>query len=741
MSKAKKHVLVVNESSDFIESIAAKMQRFGYSFGFAFSKEEILFSIDKIKPNIIILSDYGDSVDIVDAMKFLHHYPETRNVRVVVLTKQANPSYIEEILFLGIRDIVPRTFSKNNIIKRINFATRGNEAEYLINEQNSLPCMEELNVEIFSKVISISVQEIILETPLMAGVDQILYLRLPCFKELGLNRIKTVVEEVKQRDLIYNMNRSLVLKPQLSNIDANIVGSWITQHMKVSTGKRIPIYVALKEKKLRRDISRLPVSDTYFFRFAWSTSTVFMEPVYLSPRIIFIDDVFIDGETSENFMVMLEKLEHRTFIVINDRSKSPKLKTFIHSLETYHQILFFNDMQLDKIRIIIEDLVEKLRHRRAAASVFEDNKTLFLAENHSFSNGFLLQKAKLQAISDNEFQFSMECNVTRFNYVKVGATFLDQKGVLPAYAKIFDAFNRVRPSRISLQLKKKYSRVFYYNAYFVCFPAVKRLQLRKFLLEKLLSDNTRYLERSNQELEIDENPDAFDQEAMVNVVNEVPVQESVPNTNGTGIAKPLEQSAAELMARTQLSGEINTEEKPAAGAVIEPRLSMGVEEIDPLTRYKREQSEKSAAVDIPNLDMLNSEINALIDADVDFESDEENDEILEREVLGLDGISKDLAISIEEERLPAKSSIIKEKNREKHLEVVEDQESKGILFRALKIVAVIFISLLLLLVGVVYVFPLMQKGNKISSTRLTESFRHYMKKNQAPSKTVETPVQ
>ncbi len=680
MPKFKKQLLIVNDDSRLVKSTSAQLAKSSIHTRTIHTQKSLALQIHKSKPNAILVSDYGDDVAVLEVLKSILDNAETRNVRLIVLSKNTERPFVEEVLSFGVRDIIPRYVGVKDIVKRILFAIRGNEAEYIPDRLVHFPYSDRIKIESFSKFTSISEHELVIETPVIVEQQQRVQLRVPFWRDFGLGRVAGTVLETRERGLLYHMSRAVVVKPDISEVERKSLQAWIEKHRTISCGKRVPVYCALKDRDLRNKLLDQHASQNYFIRLAWSKATVFKEPLFLAPQIIIIDEIFLNEESIEEFTILLEKLQTRTFIVVNQQTRNPKLKTFFQNFETMHQVLFFSRLTVEKIQLIIDDLVTKLTTRRNASGIFEQYAPIYIPENHRFSKCYMVMDAELSYVGNNELQFVSRYQISRFTHVKASSAFLNKKGIFPAYLKICDVFTKSRLGKTDVKLKRKYAKEFFYEAYFVCFAAAKRYQLKNFMLEKLFMENQKFFSVFAGELE------GQDAEVITKI-------------------EPPKDNLDQLSPKQDISRD--TEEVMVESKSPTPEVSKGV------PKTIQEDLDKEVA------DQLEHE--TLEREDIDQVEDElELSDQFDTEIP--DDIPSELAESI--------SEVVKDDDywdEEPYIPLRKGSQKKTDssfnILKLLKVLLIIFVVLFVLLISVVYIFPMLEKGSKMSSSRFTESFR------------------
>ncbi len=480
--KIKRNLLIINEKSNFINEITRNLERRGFSCRYALDREDIKPAIYDKKPNAILISDFGKKLDVLETLRSIRYNPETRNIRLVVITKSTNEKLISDILAIGVRAVIPRSLSINETIRQFIFAVAGNHAEYKLNNVNHYSFDNRLNLEVPGKITTFSMDRIVVETPVYLRKGQKVSLNIPFCSSLGENKISAVVLSVSNQDLIHNLSQGCILKPSFSSLEIQKkINSWIQKNHAVTAQIRFPVFFALGEKKLRRQIIDHVPSSSFIIRFAWSKSTIFQEPVYFTPQIMFIDDSFINSSNLPEFIFLLEHLKNPIYIVVNCKTNREEVEKLLHSITTTHQIMFFNDLSLEKIQLILNDLLEKI-HK---SDEIQDVSRIHFPENHEHVNCSVLLNAELKDIRKNQLFFSSDHHICRFTHIKVNSPFLNEMSIFPAMIKLTDSFIKSRTNRVTKELRQEYQQKYFYEGFFVCYPEKKRIHLHAFQREKI----------------------------------------------------------------------------------------------------------------------------------------------------------------------------------------------------------------------------------------------------------------
>lgn len=529
MVKIKRHVLVVNERSDLLRRLENALAKEGLFFRYAEDEASALEAIEKRKPHILLVSDFGP-VDCFSFIRKILSSVETRNIRQFMLTKKMSETTTMRALQLGIRDVIPRNLGEQRLLDRILFASKANDAVYP--EDSSLRFCDNarLTLSAFGKVVSLSIKRVVIESPVIIDSGKSIVFEVAELAKMGL--IRATVVESRQQELTYNLMRSTTANLALNSQQKEFLQDWIQKNQLMSIGRKTPIFLALSQKGLRRQLIDRFAKYPVRLRFAWTRSTVFQEPRYVSPLVIVIEDRFITEASSQDFLAMLEDLGNEVTFVVNRISNEPWFDDFIAGFAGIHKIMVFDNLTADRIVSIVTELVQPKQGRPR-----NESGTIFIPENNPVADCFIKIQGVLTGVSDERVALSSTVGLARFGTYRLTSSDYAKQGVFPVFIKVIDGYMKARINRTHVATQFAGEREFFYEAIFLNLSPDRSEKLKKLRFRKMLAGNEALVQtlleeiseagevkKSSRAIKIEswkpEQSQSIDREVVVNEIHE-----------------------------------------------------------------------------------------------------------------------------------------------------------------------------------------------------------------------------
>jgi len=112
--RAKKKILVVDDSGFFRNTLKGILQEQGYEVGSAENGLEAVAQFKELRPELVILDMIMPGMNGLETMKVLQSVDP--NVRVIMVSMMSTPSSVNDCLKAGARDYVVKPFEKNKVV-------------------------------------------------------------------------------------------------------------------------------------------------------------------------------------------------------------------------------------------------------------------------------------------------------------------------------------------------------------------------------------------------------------------------------------------------------------------------------------------------------------------------------------------------------------------------------------------------------------------------------------------------
>lgn len=137
-SKAKKHILVVEDEEDILALIHYNLTREGFRSTCATSGEEALRLVQKDPPDLVILDLMLPGIDGLEVCRTLKSQAETRSIAVLMVTAKGEESDVVAGLEMGADDYVTKPFSPKILLARARAVLRRNTGDDEAAEQSEV---------------------------------------------------------------------------------------------------------------------------------------------------------------------------------------------------------------------------------------------------------------------------------------------------------------------------------------------------------------------------------------------------------------------------------------------------------------------------------------------------------------------------------------------------------------------------------------------------------------------------
>ncbi len=114
-----KTVLIVDDEPSLIVALQFLLEENGFETRVAFSGEEALESIAAHRPDLVLLDIMLPAVDGFEVCRRIRENPETRDIRIVLLSALGGQAHITRGMDLGADAYITKPFSNAELLSRI----------------------------------------------------------------------------------------------------------------------------------------------------------------------------------------------------------------------------------------------------------------------------------------------------------------------------------------------------------------------------------------------------------------------------------------------------------------------------------------------------------------------------------------------------------------------------------------------------------------------------------------------
>ena len=116
----KKTIMVVDDNPDIVTIVRTILEGKGYSVASAYSGAELLSSLEKDKPDLVVLDIMMPHMDGLEVLTRLKAAPETASIPVILLTAKVQYEDVLGGYKLGADYYITKPFTSTQLINGIN---------------------------------------------------------------------------------------------------------------------------------------------------------------------------------------------------------------------------------------------------------------------------------------------------------------------------------------------------------------------------------------------------------------------------------------------------------------------------------------------------------------------------------------------------------------------------------------------------------------------------------------------
>ena len=121
---AKKKIVIVEDDRDISELVSYNLRREGYDTACLYEGGRVFAHVRRFRPDLIILDLMLPEIDGLEICRTLKNDPLTKNIPVIMLTAKGEEADVIAGLQMGADDYIPKPFSPQVLVARINAITR-----------------------------------------------------------------------------------------------------------------------------------------------------------------------------------------------------------------------------------------------------------------------------------------------------------------------------------------------------------------------------------------------------------------------------------------------------------------------------------------------------------------------------------------------------------------------------------------------------------------------------------------
>jgi hypothetical protein len=403
----------------------------GYAVRFFQSVEALNRAIRIARAGIVIISDNGNSHEVIEAIKILSESPEMQGVRFILTASPNGDLAVRDFAAAcAFREILPLELDRQSWLSRFNYAT----ARQNMSTNQPVPQITMNNIAgvgVPTRIAWLTRQHIQFESRIQADANTQLNLAGPIAAALGLRSITTTVISQSKTNLRFRFSDSILASWSAPSTHLGKVDALIEQLKTVSPGPRWRIFVAVQDSDLRADaLSRL--RDLRFdVRVPLQRQHIIDEPKFLGPDVIIIEDNLCIGENRELFMKMMEQVDRNVPVIIVGRGLSGSSQV---GRRDNSGITVLPKIPEDFSELLVRDFLEA-RHRNRQAA---ENDAVYVPADHDMSFAEVKLPARLTRLHPTMIQVAVPVNIGKFGLIKLESPSLKKILGYHPYGKVVE---------------------------------------------------------------------------------------------------------------------------------------------------------------------------------------------------------------------------------------------------------------------------------------------------------------
>ncbi len=113
-------IMVVDDNTDLVEILRITLESKGFNVRCAYSGQELLDSLEKQKPDLILLDIMMPQMDGLEVLTRLKGNPATASIPVILLTAKVQNEDVEKGYKLGTEHYIKKPFTNTQLMTGIN---------------------------------------------------------------------------------------------------------------------------------------------------------------------------------------------------------------------------------------------------------------------------------------------------------------------------------------------------------------------------------------------------------------------------------------------------------------------------------------------------------------------------------------------------------------------------------------------------------------------------------------------
>ena len=374
--------------------------------------ESLISMAVNYRPSVIVLDTaMVTELYIQKCINLISKKADLKGVRKILSVHEYNESLYNLASANVFRDILPLNIEDSLWMARFYFAT-SRKNRPLSPPKYQLKFNEEARLSFPARITWISEKNMFIETRVNPEFGQSFYLEgsfNDTIKNHNTPRIELKSTKSQDNNLMYRFSKGILVKWDSSRYPD--VKNLFTKLKQTNFGPKIRVFVISKTPELRTHISSSLDSLRFEVNVALRVQSIYEEPKYFSPHIIFIEDSMCKDPTSfSKIEKMIQELGQETYIYIVGKDADVKLiPSYYDNIKVFALPVFPPNLS----RLILTQNI-LLSH--------DDKDRIYLGSDHPYSLARLSCDASITALHSTCISIS-----TPFKLIPYGLCTLESK--------------------------------------------------------------------------------------------------------------------------------------------------------------------------------------------------------------------------------------------------------------------------------------------------------------------------
>ncbi len=393
--------------------------------------ESLISMATTYRPSVIVIDTaMTPSLYIQKCINLISKKAELKAVRKILSVSEYDETLYNLAGANVFRDIIPLNIEDSLWLARFYFAT-SRKNRPLSPPHYQLKVSEDATISFPARITWISDKHMFIETKANPELGQSFYLDGAFNNTVKTHNYPLIeLQSTKSQDtnLMYRFSRGILAKWDSSKYPG--VKDLLKKLKQTNFGPKIRVFVIAKDPDIRSHIASSLDSLRFEVDVALRVQSIYEEPKYFSPHVIFIEDVMCkDPSTVSKIQKMMEELQQDTCIYIVGKNADVSL------LPNY-----FDNIKLFSLPIFPPNLSRLILTQNILLS-HNDQDTIYIGSDHPYSLAQITYGAKITALHSTCISISTPFKLIPYALCTLQSSTLNKDISRKLYSKIYRTYS------------------------------------------------------------------------------------------------------------------------------------------------------------------------------------------------------------------------------------------------------------------------------------------------------------